>query len=61
MVNYHLVIYIESCNQKLKKFKTISSMNKFIEKFMKNRPNTDDYWIDLTITNINGKITKLYV
>lgn len=58
---YNLLVYVEKCETKLKKFKTTKEMGKFIDEYLKLHPEYtseySDYWIDYAIENISGKIT----
>jgi hypothetical protein len=54
---YHLLVYVEGCCTKLKKFRTIKSLNDFVLEFQSEHfANTDDNWIDYAVTHIDGEI-----
>lgn len=56
---YHLLVYVEGCGTKLKKFNSLPAMKGFITKFKKKHPDNNrsgDNWIDYTVTNIAGNI-----
>lgn len=59
---YHLVVYVEKCGTKLKKFKSLTAMKSFVTRFKnkhKDPARQGDNWIDYTITHISGGI-KIY-
>lgn len=60
--SYHLLVYVESNETKLKKFKNLPAMKSFVTKFKKKHRDSmrsGDNWIDYTITHVAGCI-KIY-
>ena len=57
---YHLLMYVEDCQSKIKKFNSTKKMGEFIDQFLKDNPdyasNLSDNWIDYTVTNITGDV-----
>lgn len=57
---YHLLVYVEDSNLKIKKFKTTRSMGEFMDKFLKNHPdyasNSGDSWLEFSVTNVTGGV-----
>jgi hypothetical protein len=57
---YHLLMYIEDSNPKLKKFLSTQEMGKFIDEFGKKYPGQEaadaGFWIDFAITNVGGEV-----
>lgn len=57
---YHILVYIEKCEQRIKKFKTEKEMGKFIDNYYKLHPEYadkySDYWVDFAVTNISGDV-----
>lgn len=60
---FHLVFYVEDCTPMLKKFFDKNKMNKFIEGFQAQYPNSEatntGSWVDYAITDIGGKVAYL--
>lgn len=55
---YHLLIYVLDSTQRIKKFKTMKDMQKFVEDFESKYTNPNDgYWIDYCIENVSGPVT----
>ena len=57
---YDLLVYVEDCSQKIKRFDSSEKMGKFIDKFYKKHPdyasNNADNWIDYAITGVTGSV-----
>lgn len=57
---YNILVYVEDCSIKIKKFDTAKEMGKFIDKFNKENPDyanpSSDNWIDYCVTGITGDI-----
>jgi hypothetical protein len=57
---YHLLVYVEKCETKVKKFKTLQDLGVFIDSFLKRHPDYadtySDYWLDYSITNVSGEV-----
>jgi hypothetical protein len=57
---YHLLVYIEKCSTKMKKFDTKEEMGRFVDDFNKKHPDYadqySDYWVDYAITDVSGDI-----
>ena len=57
---YHLLVYIEDCSTKIKKFASTDDMGKFIDDFYKKYPNYadlgSDNWVDYAVTNVTGEV-----
>jgi len=58
--SYNLLMYVENCTPKLKKFADMKDMQAFVEDFHKQYPeaeaSTSGYWVDYVITDIKGKV-----
>lgn len=57
---YNLLVYVENCSTKMKKFDSTDKMGKFVEKFQKKYPDhlaiDSGYWIDHCIMGVTGPI-----
>lgn len=54
----YMVFYVESCEQKVKRCRTVEKAKAFVDKFLKNNiNNTDDNWVDAIIL---GRIEVKY-
>lgn len=60
---YHLLMYVEDSNPKIKRFKTTDELGRFIDDFNKKWPDQEamdsGYWMDYCISNITGDIHLL--
>lgn len=57
---YHILMYVENCTPKIKKFKTTDELGKFVDAFNKQYPDyasvDSGYWVDFCVTGIAGDI-----
>lgn len=56
---FHLLVFSETCQIKLKKFKSVSALRGFVTKFQKKYPDKDrkgDNWIDYIVWNVAGDV-----
>lgn len=57
---YHLLVYVDNSNMRMKKFSTTKKMGQFIDRFLKKYPDyasgDSGYWIDFTIENVSGPV-----
>lgn len=57
---YQLLVFIEDCSMKMKKFDTKEEMGKFVADFHKKYPGhlaiDSGYWIDYCIFDVSGEI-----
>lgn len=57
---YHILMYVENCSPKMKKFKTTEELGKFVDTFNKKYPDyaamDSGYWTDFAITGITGDL-----
>lgn len=55
---YHVLMYVEDTERKIKKFKTTEELGKFIDTFNKKHPEyasiDSGYWTDFAITGVTG-------
>jgi len=56
----NIVVYVDNSIQKVKVFKDLKKALSFVETYTKENPDPmDGYWIDLLVTNINGKVVAM--
>lgn len=57
----HLLVYVENCSTRIKKFHSDRSMKTFITKFLnRTKSYRDDNWIDFTVISNNAN-TELII
>jgi hypothetical protein len=57
---HHLLMYVEDCSPKIKKFYSTEKMSDFIEKFQKKHPDhlasDSGWWIDYCVMDVSGPV-----
>ena len=54
---FHLLVYVQDCCTRMKKFKDIGDMQKFVDRFHKqHKSNLQDNWVDYFVTDIAGTV-----
>jgi hypothetical protein len=55
---FHLLMYVEGCTPKIKKFISIKALNDFVLEFEAEygREEFGDNWIDYAVTDVTGKV-----
>ncbi len=58
--SYHLLVYVEDCTQKVKKFDSTKALDSFMAKFLKkyppSQPQYGDSWLDYSILDVTGSV-----
>jgi hypothetical protein len=58
--SFNLLVYVEKCSPKMKKFESEREMGEFIDNFYKTYPDymssDSDYWIDFAVTGVTGEV-----
>lgn len=58
---YHLLMYVDDCSPKIKRFENTKDMEKFVLEFQKENPDhlavESGSWIDYAVFDVTGKVS----